>query len=176
MSPKLNTTETAASKVKAAQAAAWEIVRILADRSETLAVAESLTGGLVADWLTNVPGASSVLVLGVVSYTDQAKEQVLGVGRETLRRYSAVSPNVAGLMAEGVRRLAGNTIYAVATTGYAGPGGGTADDPVGTFYVGLLGPHGLETQRHHYADDRRGVKEVAAATAILQLLRIVRAG
>lgn len=110
----------------------------LKERGLTLATAESCTGGLTAKRITDIPGASAVFPLGVVTYANDAKERVLDVPAELLRRHGAVSPEVARAMAEGVRRLAGSDL-GIGITGIAGPDGGTEEKPVGLVYIALAG-------------------------------------
>lgn len=106
----------------------------LIENGRSIAVAESCTGGLLAKRITDMPGASAVFSLGVVTYSNDAKERVLHVPADMLRRHGAVSPQVARAMAEGVRQLAGSDL-AVGITGIAGPDGGTAEKPVGLVYI-----------------------------------------
>ncbi len=146
------------------------VVRALTVRGETVAVAESCTGGYIANRLTNVPGASAVFVGGFVTYSNAAKISCLGVKEETLNRHGAVSAVTAAEMAEGARaRL--RTTYALASTGIAGPSGGSADKPVGTVYIALAG--GGETLVLHRVNqyDREAFKFVTSQQA-LDLLRI----
>ncbi len=112
------------------------IVRLLTGRKQTLALAESCTGGFIANRLTNVPGASAVFPAGLATYSNEAKKKFLGVRGETLARYGAVSEAVAREMAEGIRARTGAD-YAIAVTGIAGPAGGTPDKPVGTAFIAL---------------------------------------
>jgi nicotinamide-nucleotide amidase len=121
--------------------AAAEIIGLLAERGQSVAVAESLTGGLLAAALTSVPGASAAFRGGVVTYATDLKAAVLGVPADLLARHGAVHPDVAAAMAAGVRRLMGAAVGA-ATTGVAGPD--PADDqPVGTVYIAVsIGPDG----------------------------------
>jgi len=112
------------------------LIGLLTRRKETLAVAESCTGGFLAHRLTNVPGSSAVFLGGVVAYSNQVKQDLLGVRAETLRQHGAVSEGVAREMAEGARRVLGAD-YALAVTGIAGPGGGTPDKPAGTAFIAL---------------------------------------
>jgi len=135
-----------------------------------LSTAESCTGGFIAHRVTNVPGASSVLLAGLVTYANAAKVQVLGVSESAIERHGAVSAEVATAMAEGVRSVTGAT-HALATTGIAGPGGGTEEKPVGTVYVALASEgQKTETTLHRFPSDRETFKFLASQTA-LDLLR-----
>jgi nicotinamide-nucleotide amidase len=145
------------------------VVRRLASRGKTLAVAESCTGGCIAHRLTNVPGASAVLLAGWVTYSNEAKRHFLGVLPETLAGHGAVSEPVARQMAEGARRQTGAD-YALAVTGIAGPAGGTADKPVGTAFVALAGPSPTLVERYFNPYDRETFKQVTSQQA-LDLLR-----
>ena len=145
------------------------IVALLTSRKETLALAESCTGGCLADRVTNVPGASAVLLAGWVSYSNAAKERFLGVGAETLAAHGAVSGPVASEMAQGARREAG-AHYALSVTGIAGPSGGSEAKPVGTVFIGLAGPFGTVVERNFNPFDRETFKQVTTQQA-LELLR-----
>jgi nicotinamide-nucleotide amidase len=112
------------------------IARILTNRSKTIAVAESCTGGLVANTLTNIPGSSNFFERGFVTYSNRSKTEMLGVPKELIEQHGAVSEEVARAMAEGARRKA-KTDYGLATTGIAGPDGGTPEKPVGTAWVAV---------------------------------------
>ena len=112
------------------------VVALLRDRRLTVATAESCTGGLLANRLTDVPGSSAVFLQGYVTYANEAKQETLGVSAELLREFGAVSEPVARAMAEQALRRAGADL-ALSTTGIAGPDGGTADKPVGTVFIGL---------------------------------------
>jgi len=112
------------------------VIRILGNKSYTLAVAESCTGGLISNRITNVPGASSVFTHGFITYANEAKVGLLGVNRDVIEEFGAVSAEVALAMAEGALAASGSDI-AVAVTGIAGPTGGTAEKPVGTAWIGL---------------------------------------
>ncbi len=112
------------------------IVSLMTAQKKTLALAESCTGGLIAHRITNVPGASAVLLSGLVTYSNDAKKNLLGVKEETLQQFGAVSAEVAWQMAEGARSRSGAD-YAVAVTGIAGPTGGTKQKPVGTVFIAL---------------------------------------
>jgi nicotinamide-nucleotide amidase len=146
------------------------VVRLLAARKKTLALAESCTGGLIAHRITNVPGASEVFLGGVVSYANRAKETFLDVPAEELRSHGAVSEAVAREMAAGARGKFGAD-FALAVTGIAGPGGGTKDKPVGTVFIALASPAGIEVKKMLNPWDRETFKQVTAQQA-LELLRI----
>ena len=145
------------------------IVRLLTERRQTLALAESCTGGLLAHKITNVPGASAVLLAGLVTYANAAKEKFLGVRAETLAAHGAVSEGIAREMAEGARRETGAD-WALAVTGIAGPAGGTAEKPVGTVFIALAAVDGTVVERKFNALGREAFKEATARQA-LELLR-----
>jgi nicotinamide-nucleotide amidase len=150
------------------------VVHLLAGRGKTVALAESCTGGLIAHRITNVPGASAVLSCGLVTYSNDAKKNLLGVGEETLREHGAVSAAVARQMAEGARlRLA--TDYGLAVTGIAGPGGGSAQKPVGTVFIALAGAQGTTVEERFNSFDRETFKFVTSQQA-LDLLRRALSG
>lgn len=136
----------------------------------TLATAESCTGGLLAAQLTALPGASVYFRGGVVSYSNDAKEELLGVRHATLDTYGAVSETTAREMAEGVRRRL-DADYGVATTGIAGPGGGTPDKPVGTVWVALASPHGTSARLLHFGDRRQQTIERTCNQVYSDLVR-----
>jgi len=121
---------------KTQYALAKELYDILKEKGLILATAESCTGGLIGGALTAVPGMSECYGFGVVTYANEAKEKLLGVKHETLETVGAVSPEAARQMAEGALNLSQSDI-AVAVTGIAGPGGGTAEKPVGLVYIGI---------------------------------------
>ena len=143
---------------------------LLRTRQATLAVAESCTGGLIADRLTDVPGSSDYFMLSAVTYANQAKSNILGVASGILDRHGAVSEETASEMARGVQRISGAT-YGLATSGIAGPGGAADGKPVGTVCIGLAGPDSVSTRRYHFRfNNRRMNKRIFGATA-LELLR-----
>lgn len=139
--------------------------KILVDRRLTLAAAESCTGGVIASRFTAIPGASASFLCGVVAYSNASKERVLGVDPAVLARYGAVSEQVACQMAEGVRRISGAD-YAVATTGIAGPSGGSAQKPVGTVWIAVASPAGTSAVRKQCGTDRGQIIDRASAFAI----------
>jgi nicotinamide-nucleotide amidase len=150
------------------------VVRLITAQKKTVAVAESCTGGLICNRLTNVSGSSAVLMSGMISYTEQAKQDLLGVRAESLKEFTAVSETVAREMAEGARTRA-HTDYAIATTGFAGPTGGTATKPVGTVFIAVASAEKTIVQRQFYPFDRETFKYAASQQA-LDLLRRVALG
>lgn len=146
------------------------VVKLLKQRQETLATAESCTGGLIANSITNVPGASEVFLAGYVTYANNAKSNVLNVDGRLIEKQGAVSDPIARALAEGARAGAGST-YALATTGIAGPTGGSDEKPVGTVYIALA-LRGSEAiaKKFFFPTDRQTFKQLAAQTA-LDLLR-----
>jgi nicotinamide-nucleotide amidase len=145
------------------------VVRLLTERKETLALAESCTGGGIANAITNVPGASAVLLAGWVTYSNEAKQRFLGVRPETLAVHGAVSEPTAREMAEGARARIGAD-YALAVTGIAGPGGGSEAKPVGTVFVALATSSRTVVINPINRYDRETFKYVTARQA-LELLR-----
>jgi nicotinamide-nucleotide amidase len=147
---------------------------MLRDRRMTLALAESCTGGLVARRMTDEAGASDYLLAGLVTYSNEAKQALLGVREATLAAHGAVSEACAREMAGGARRVAGADA-GLAITGIAGPGGGTADKPVGTVWLAVALPSATHTRRVVLPGDRTEVRE-RAAQAALDMLRRALAG
>jgi nicotinamide-nucleotide amidase len=148
--------------------------RLLYESGRTLAVAESCTGGLIAHRITNVPGSSEVFLRGFVAYSPQAKVELLGVPPSVLEREGAVSATVAEAMARGARERAGADL-AVASTGIAGPSGGTEDKPVGTVYLALADSNGAWSKRFLFRGERGQIK-ITASTAALDWLRLYLQG
>jgi nicotinamide-nucleotide amidase len=154
--------------------AAPRLMEALAARGETLSIAESLTGGVLAAELTAVPGASTVVMEGQVVYTDEAKVR-LGVDAALLEAQGAVSDAVARALAEASRRRTGAT-WGIGLTGFAGPSGGTATNPVGTYYCAVAGPHGTVVLRRRTRSGREVVRLAAAETARFLLARAMTQG
>jgi len=159
------------------QATLEEVVaKALATKRVSIAVAESCTAGLIAHRLTGPPGASAFLDGGIITYSNAAKQRWLGVSSEILERRGAVSAEAARAMAESVRRQAGTDI-GIATTGIAGPTGGTPEKPVGLVYIALAHAGGTEVREIHFGTEpgRSGVKYLASQAALdmirLHLLR-----
>jgi PncC family amidohydrolase len=140
--------------------------QLLLARQMTCATAESCTGGLVAHWITEIPGSSAYFVGAAVVYSYEAKERLLAVDHDTLLREGAVSAPVAQQMAQGARRLF-DVDVAVAVTGIAGPGGGLPDKPTGTVFLHLSARDGHERgARHEWDSDRSGNKLLSAHAAL----------
>lgn len=130
------------------------IGRTLGTYGLTLSTAESCTGGMISELITSVPGSSAYYLGSVTSYANDVKIKVLGVKPETLEKYGAVSSECVAEMAEGIRRITGSD-YSVATSGIAGPGGGTEDKPAGTVWIGVSSQKGTETYRMCFKGDRK---------------------
>ena len=145
------------------------VVKSLIQRKLTLAIAESCTGGLIANRITDVPGSSAAFLMGIVSYSNEAKKDILGVAEQLLIDKGAVSEEVARAMAEGVRRTAGSDI-GISVTGIAGPGGGTPQKPVGLVYIALSTEKGTVASRQQFSGSRVDIKLRTSQTA-LDMLR-----
>jgi len=144
--------------------------RLLLARGLTVSVAESCTGGLLGNRLTNIAGSSRYIERGVIVYSNRAKEELLGVPEDLLRAHGAVSEPVARAMAEGVCRISGSPC-GLAVTGIAGPDGGSAEKPVGTVYIGCATPDGIEVRRCRFEGDRVAIKWQSSQTALDMLRR-----
>jgi nicotinamide-nucleotide amidase len=143
---------------------------LLRARGATLAVAESCTGGLIAHWLTEIAGSSDYFLLSAVTYSNEAKARVLGVGADTLERFGAVHEEAAREMAAGARQAAG-AAYGLATSGIAGPAGGSPEKPVGTVCIGLADETRSLGLRFHFTYTTRGMYKQGFAMKALDLLR-----
>lgn len=146
---------------------------LLAENGLTLATAESCTGGTIASRFTAMAGASAYFLCGVVAYANEVKESVLGVNPEDIKRYGAVSEPVARQMAEGIRRLSGAD-YAIATTGIAGPTGGSEEKPVGTVWMAVATPTRTLSIMRQSGTDRGQIINRASAYAIEMLYKILK--
>jgi PncC family amidohydrolase len=142
-----------------------EIGDILRQRGMMLGAVESATGGLISHRITNVPGSSDYYKGSVTAYSNEAKIEVVGVKRETIERYGAVSAQVAEEMAEGGRKLLAVDIC-IADTGIAGPGGATEGKAVGLFYLGLAHREKTYSRQHNFAGNRERNKQDAAEAAL----------
>lgn len=142
-----------------------EIVELLRRKGLTIGTVESASGGLISHMLTNVSGSSDYYKGSVISYSNEVKIRVVGVKEEALKKYGAVSHEVAKEMAEGGRRLL-NVDICVADTGIAGPTGGTTTKPVGLFYIGLAHKYGAQSRKHIFHGEREQNKQSAADAAL----------
>ena len=149
------------------------VVERLATKGQTLATAESCTGGNIARTITGVAGASTVFNGGAVTYSNSAKTNILGVGSETLKTYGAVSRQVVVQMAEGACNEF-STDYAVATSGIAGPGGGTLEKPVGTVWIAVKSPSGVVAECYHFPGNRNQVIARTTTTALIGILKSLK--
>ena len=146
---------------------------LLKESGKTISAAESCTGGEIAHLITTVPGSSSYFLGSVTSYAISIKESVLRVKKETSDTYGVVSEEVAREMALGVKKLTGSD-YSIATTGYAGPGGGDAANPEGTVWVAAATPEGVFTRKYNYHNDRkRNIQRFAASALYFMLMQIL---
>lgn len=145
------------------------IGKLLSKKGKTLSVAESCTGGLIAERLTEIPGSSSYFIEGVTAYANEAKIRTLNVAPELIEKHGAVSAEVAGAMARGMRERA-KTDFALSVTGIAGPGGGTVEKPVGLIYLGYSDEHETKTVKFNLPGDRYLIRW-RASQAALELLR-----
>ncbi len=148
-----------------------EVVRLLNERKMTLGFAESCTGGLIASRITDVAGSSAVFWGGIVSYDNSVKINVLGVPEEVIKNHGAVSGKCAEAMAQGAKRVL-NVDIAGSVTGIAGPGGGSAEKPVGTVFMAVTTPDGkVKVSEHHFRGDRQMVRNRTAAVLLLEIYK-----
>jgi nicotinamide-nucleotide amidase len=153
-----------------AESMAAAVGKILRDRRQTLATAESCTGGLLGQMITSVPGASDYYLGGVISYANRVKEKLLGVGAGAIAEHGAVSEEVAAAMAQGARKLMGSD-WAISITGVAGPGGGSAEKPVGLVWMALAGPGVAKAGKTLWGGTREIIRTRSALSA-LNMLRL----
>jgi nicotinamide-nucleotide amidase len=146
------------------------VVQLLKDRRQSVSTAESCTGGLVAQRITDIPGSSEVFPGGVVAYSNAAKSDLIAVPHGTINRLGAVSPEVARLMADGVR-FRFDCTYGIGVTGIAGPGGGSPEKPVGLVYLAVSGPNGCTIEKANYIGSRSIIRYRASQT-VLNMLRL----
>ncbi|WP_026485718.1 competence/damage-inducible protein A [Caldanaerobius polysaccharolyticus] len=144
--------------------------RLLMEKGITISLAESCTGGLMSHKLTNIPGISSVFKLGAVVYSNEAKEDILGVNPTTIKEKGAVSRETAIQMAEGAR-LTGKTDLGLAVTGIAGPGGGTSSKPVGLVYIALSDGKNIVCNEYHFNSNRQKNKNLTSMHALDMIRR-----
>ena len=148
------------------------IGRLLRKRGWMLSIAESCTGGLIGHRITNIPGSSDYFDGGVITYSNDAKRELLKVPEEVIRTYGAVSRQTAVAMAEGIRKLRGVEI-GIGVTGIAGPAGGTAAKPVGLVYIALSSPVRVECKEFRFNGDREMIKLQASEAALNMIRRLL---
>jgi len=145
------------------------VAELLIQKQQTLSIAESCTGGLIAHQITQVPGSSNFFQTGVVAYSNEAKSKILGVPEKLIFDHGAVNPEVAVAMAEGVRKI-GHSDIGISTTGISGPTGGTPGKPVGLVHIGYADEKGSFSKKYIFTKDRWWHKE-RSAIAALNLIR-----
>jgi nicotinamide-nucleotide amidase len=152
---------------------AQTVGELLQLRKQTVATAESCTGGLIAGAITEIAGSSAWFGFGFVTYANAAKQQLLGVSEQLLDEYGAVSEAVVRVMAEGALRNAGSD-WAVAVSGVAGPSGGSTEKPVGTVWLAWAGPAGITTELQHFAGGRHEIRQQIVEHALAGLIERIR--
>ncbi|MGB1469028.1 MAG: CinA family protein [Candidatus Puniceispirillaceae bacterium] len=149
------------------------LIQKLTASNQTLSTVESCTGGLLFGYLTAVPGASAVLERGFITYSDQSKQEMVGVTENTLAAFGAVSQQTAEEMAKGGCQIA-RTDLSISLTGIAGPSGGSAEKPVGLVWISAFRKGGIQqTERHLFTGDRQQIRMLACTHAISLLLRLL---
>ena len=156
-------------KILAVRSLKRALIDYLTAKEKTLTIAESCTGGLLAAKITSVSGASKILHGSMVTYSNEIKEKWLGVRKETLRKYGAVSKECVDEMLDGIQKAAEASI-AVAISGIAGPTGGSEEKPVGTVYIGVLNGESKVIEKYHFEGDRTFIQELAARTALEMII------
>ncbi len=149
------------------------ILNTLAEKSQTLSIAESCTGGYISHLFTQHPGASKVFLGGAISYSYELKESMLGVKSETLAQYGAVSEQTVTEMVEGALHTF-KSDYALAVTGIAGPDGGTEDKPVGTVWIGVAKPGKTQVKKFTFGNKRAQNIERSAISALFMLNNLIK--
>ena len=149
------------------------LIQKLTASNQTLSTVESCTGGLLFGYLTAIPGASAVLERGFITYSDQSKQEMVGVTENTLAAFGAVSQQTAEEMAKGGCQIA-RTDLSISLTGIAGPSGGSAEKPVGLVWISAFRKGGIQqTERHLFTGDRQQIRMLACTHAISLLLRLL---
>ena len=150
------------------------LIQKLTASNQTLSTVESCTGGLLFGYLTAIPGASAVLERGFITYSDQSKQEMVGVAASTLAAFGAVSQQTAEEMAKGGCQIA-QTDLSISLTGIAGPSGGSVDKPVGLVWISAFRKDGIQqTERHLFTGNRQRIRTLACTHAISLLLRLSR--
>lgn len=148
-----------------------QIHRFLIKRQKTVAVAESCTGGLVSNLLTQISGSSQYFILGVVVYSNKAKQSLLKIPRSLIAKNGAVSADVALYMAGNIRKIA-NADFGIGITGVAGPTGGTPQKPIGTVFIAIKSKNKKICKKFHFRGNRLKIREIATLKA-LELLKML---
>lgn len=148
-------------------------LEILSKKGLTLAIAESCTGGELANRITNIPGSSQVFLLGIIAYSNEAKNRLLKIPKSIIQAKGAVSYETAELMAVSIAQLSGAAI-GMAITGIAGPTGGSKAKPIGTVFIALAEGKKTIAQKFHFSGKRREIKRMAAGKALDMLLEFIR--
>jgi len=144
----------------------------LREKGWTLSIAESCSGGLICDRVTNISGSSEYFMGGMVTYSNESKEKYLGIPLDYIKRHGAVSPQVAKRMAQGVRK-AFHTTFGLSTTGVAGPTGGTKRSPIGRVFIGLADGRRTWLRKEDFKGSRRDIKKQAAESSLEFLYEIL---
>ena len=150
-----------------------KVIKLLIEHHLTITTAESCTGGLIAATLVNVPGVSGQFEEGYITYSNEAKEKLLGVSHETLEKYGAVSSQTAEEMAKGAKKAAHADI-SIISTGIAGPDGGTKEKPVGLVYLACALGEETEMERHIFSGDRQEVRQASVQAALALVEKTIR--
>ena len=145
-----------------------DIKQLLVNKGATIAVAESCTGGLLANLFTNIPGSSQYFLLGIVAYSDRAKISLLKIPPALIKRHGAVSSPIAQLMAQNVRKIVLSS-YGIGITGIAGPSGGSPTKPTGTVFISIATRNKVVTRKFHFSGGRLSVKRKTALKALSML-------
>ena len=148
---------------------AEQVIAELTGQNRTLTTVESCTGGLVFATMTDIAGSSAVMERGFITYSNQAKQDLVGVAEETLIAHGAVSEEVAAEMAMGGYRLSANGALAVALTGIAGPGGGSLAKPVGLVYIAVADKARCSVFKNHFSGSRAAIRSAAVASALTEI-------
>ncbi len=150
----------------------FKLIKLLAEKKLTVATAESCTGGLIAKLITDVPGSSQVFIGGVVSYSNEMKQKLLGVAAETLTQFGAVSERTVGEMVSGVLKVTGADV-GIAVSGIAGPTGGSPEKPVGTVIIGVSYRDRVKIERYFFKGSRKSVRKQSADQAATLLVSLI---
>ena len=150
-----------------------ELISLLKKNHQTVSTAESCTGGILASLLTHLPGSSDIYKGGVSAYSNQLKEELLGVAPTSIEKFGAVSATVAEEMASGIAKISKSN-YAISVTGVAGPGGGSPEKPVGTIWCGFFTPTGCYSKHHLLGENRENNRWTVSNLAIEELFHYIK--